>query len=98
MSTDIMSNRQNVDRQNVDRQNALCMQNTEETIAKYAVDANLFRLRYINPKKRQPLDLFWWRAKLPTKIYFLILICGVKLLRGAIVLRGIFPGDLFTGD
>ena len=27
------------------------MQNTEETIAKYAVDANLFRLGSTNPKK-----------------------------------------------
>ena len=34
----------NVDRHNVDRQN-------EETITKYAVDANLFRLGSINPKK-----------------------------------------------
>ena len=28
-----------------------CMQNTEETIAKYTVDAKLFRLDSINPKK-----------------------------------------------
>ena len=28
-----------------------CMQNTEETIAKYAVDANLFQLGSTNPKK-----------------------------------------------
>jgi len=27
------------------------MQNTEEIIAKYAVDANLFRLGFTNPKK-----------------------------------------------
>ena len=32
------------------------MQNTEETIAKYAVDANLFRLESTksNPKKKYP--------------------------------------------
>jgi len=30
-----------------------CMQNTEETFAKYAVDANLFRLGSNNPKKKQ---------------------------------------------
>ena len=28
------------------------MQNTEETIAKYAVDANLFRLGSANPKNK----------------------------------------------
>ena len=28
-----------------------CMQNTEETVAKYAFDANLFRLGSTNPKK-----------------------------------------------
>ena len=33
-----------------------CMQNTEETIAKYAFDANLFRLESTNSKKNiQPL-------------------------------------------
>ena len=31
-----------------------CMQNTEETIAKYAVDDNLFRLGSTNPKKKYP--------------------------------------------
>ena len=36
----------------------LCMQNTEETIAKYAVDINLFQLGPTNPKKNiQRLDL-----------------------------------------
>ena len=49
MSKDIMSNRQNAE-QTKCRQTP-CMQNTEETIAKYAVDANLFRLRSTNPKK-----------------------------------------------
>ena len=35
-----------------------CMQNTEQIIAKYAVDANLFRLKSTNlEKKIQPLDL-----------------------------------------
>ena len=35
------------------------MQNTEETIAKYAVGANLFGLGFTNPKKNiQPLDFF----------------------------------------
>ena len=35
------------------------MQKTEETIAKYAVDANLFWLGSTNPKKIiQPLDFF----------------------------------------
>ena len=28
-----------------------CMQNTDETIAKYAIDANLFRLGSTKPKK-----------------------------------------------
>ena len=43
------------------------MQNTEETIAKYAVDANLLRLGSTNPKKNiQTLGVFWWRAKSPT--------------------------------
>ena len=36
------------------------MQNNEGTIAKYAVDANLFRLGSSNPKKNiQCLDAFW---------------------------------------
>ena len=40
------------------------MQNIEYTIAKYAVDANLFRLGSTNPKKNiQAWDVFWWRAK-----------------------------------
>ena len=30
------------------------MQNTEEIIAKYAVDANLFRLGSTNPKNKYP--------------------------------------------
>ena len=30
------------------------IQNTEETITKYAVDANLFRLEFTNPKKKYP--------------------------------------------
>ena len=29
-----------------------CMQNTEESIAKYAIDANMFRLGSTNPKKK----------------------------------------------
>ena len=37
------------------------MQNTEEIIAKYAVDANLFQLRSTNPKKKySTLDVFWY--------------------------------------
>ena len=37
-------------------------------LAKYAVDANLFRLGSTNPKKNsQTLDAFWWGAKPPTK-------------------------------
>ena len=36
------------------------MQNNEETVAKYAVDVNLFRLGSTNPKKNsQPLDAFF---------------------------------------
>ena len=31
-----------------------CMQNTEKTTAKYAVDANLFELGSTNPKKKYP--------------------------------------------
>ena len=47
------------------------MQNTEETIAKYAVDANLFRLGSTNPKKNiQPLDVFWWGLCTPPKKNF----------------------------
>ena len=42
MSTDKMTYKRHV---------TPCMQNTEETIAKYAVDANLFRLWSTNPKK-----------------------------------------------
>ena len=35
------------------------MQNTEETIAKYVVDANLFQLESTHPKKNiQHLDVF----------------------------------------
>ena len=35
------------------------MQNTEETIAKYAGDTNLFRLGSTNPKQNnQPLDVY----------------------------------------
>ena len=51
MSTDKMPNRQNVDRQ---MYVISCMQNTNETIAKYAVDDNLFRLGSTNPKKKYP--------------------------------------------
>ena len=36
-----------------------CMQNTEETIAKYSVDANLFRLGSTNPKEISGPRLFW---------------------------------------
>ena len=36
-----------------------CVQNTEETIAKYAVDANLFELGSTYSKRNiQPLDVF----------------------------------------
>ena len=35
------------------------MQNTEETIEKYAVDANLFRLGSANPKKKYPAPGFF---------------------------------------
>ena len=31
-----------------------CMQNNEETFAKYAVDANLFQLGYTNTKRKYP--------------------------------------------
>ena len=34
--------------------NTVCMQNTEETIAKYVVDANLFRLGSTTAKKKYP--------------------------------------------
>ena len=37
-----------------------CMQNTEETFAKYAVDANLFRLGSTNPKNKNPVPGFFW--------------------------------------
>ena len=35
------------------------LQNTKETIAKYADDANLFRLGSTNPKKRNPTPVFF---------------------------------------
>ena len=43
-----------------------CMQNNEETFAKYAVDANLFRLGSTNPRINiKALGAFWWGAKHP---------------------------------
>ena len=40
-------------------------QNTEETITKYAVDANLSRLGSTNPKTNiQPLDFFLVKKKI----------------------------------
>ena len=40
------------------------MQNNEETIAKYAIDANLFRVGSTNPKKNSQIqDALWWGAK-----------------------------------
>ena len=57
-----------------------CIQNTEETIAKYAVDANLFRLGSTNPKKNiPPLDFFFQYLK-------------KKLKRGASPLIKKIPG------
>ena len=51
------------------------MQNTEESIAKYAVDANLFRLgtgtRDNSKKNIQPLDVFWWGAMPPPHRFFI---------------------------
>ena len=42
----------------------LCMQTTVETYAKHAIDANLFRLRSTNPKKKPgPLDCFIFKNK-----------------------------------
>ena len=35
-----------------DKMRVPCLQNTEETIAKYVVDANLFRQGSTNPKKK----------------------------------------------
>ena len=38
-------------------------------LVKYAVDANLFRLRSTNPKTNsQPLDGFWWEVLLSNRI------------------------------
>ena len=37
-----------------------CMQHTEETIAKYAVDANLFRPGSTNPKKISSPWIFYF--------------------------------------
>ena len=62
MSTDIMSNRHNVeqtkfrtDKMSTDKMHVIpCIQNTEENIAKYAVEANLFQLGSTNPKKIYP--------------------------------------------
>ena len=45
-----------------------CMQNTKDTIAKYAVDANLFQLGSTGPKKNiKSLEAFWWGAKPSSK-------------------------------
>ena len=45
------------------------MQNTEETIEKYAVDANLFRLGSINPKKNmQPVYVIWWGGSIASHL------------------------------
>ena len=50
------------------KSNAKCMRSTSETIAKYAVDANMFRLGYVYPKKDiQVLHILVWRAKPPPK-------------------------------
>ena len=48
------------------------MQNTEETIAKYIVDANLFRLWSTNPKKKitRPWMFFGGRRSPPPKKTF----------------------------
>ena len=65
------------------------MQNTEETIAKYAVDANLFRLGSTNPKKKSS-----------TSFFFLGLIVGGAFVRVAFVrvafVQGLFVGRLLT--
>ena len=44
-----------------------CMQNTEETIAKYAVDANLFRFGSTDPKKNPAPGCFLVGASPPVK-------------------------------
>ena len=45
--------------------------NTEETIAKYAIDANLLRLGSTNPKKNiQTLDVFLAGGKTPHQFFF----------------------------
>ena len=50
-----------------------CMENTEETIEKYAVDSHLFRLGSTNPKKKnQPLDFgepLWKKTPEEKKIF-----------------------------
>ena len=43
------------------------MQNIEETIAKYAIDANLFRLESSNPKKISAPGCFMVGGEAPTK-------------------------------
>ena len=48
-----------------------CMQNTEEIITKYDVDANLFRLESTNPEKKYPAlgcFLVFLRQNLPRQI------------------------------
>ena len=74
------------------------MQNTEETIAKYAVDGNPFRLGSTNPKKNmQPRNVFWWRAKHPTKMRtFVRGFIYSTLIVGELLYRGLIVGGLLT--
>ena len=73
------------------------MKNTEETIAKYAVDANLFRLRSTNPKKKYPAP----GCFCPPRAIVLGGICpGLiyrELIVGELLYRGLIVGGLFAG-
>ena len=72
-----------------------CMQNTEEIIEKYTVDANLFRLGSINPKKKiQPLLFFQYSTK---KLFLHFFFKSVQIYRKLNVLGDICPEGLFKG-
>ena len=56
--------RHNVEQMKCRQTKCMHIKNTKETIAKYSVDANLFWIGSINPKKNvQPMVFFWWGAK-----------------------------------
>ena len=79
------------------------MQNAEEIIIKYAVDANLFQLGSTNPKKKSSPAFFSsqkWRKKNSKKKcrrfvcrYF----CLLDIISGDILSRNLYQGDTDRG-